>query len=62
MKWIARFALVIGVALGALYAVWMLRGRQVPTLNLRIVPGRGPDVGLTWVKLKELEEVHADAE
>ncbi len=53
MKW-ERLLLIValGALFGALFAVWWVNGRRVPTLRVSHTLGRGSQVGLEWIEIK----------
>jgi hypothetical protein len=48
---IGRLMMIVGVALGAFVAFWLLSQRRIPTLRVSFVLGRGREISLDWIEL-----------
>ncbi len=53
MRW-GRLLLIVvlGAAFGALFAVWWVNGRRIPTLRVSHTLGKGSQVALEWIEIR----------
>jgi len=49
---IGRIVFVLGAALGAFVAFWLISQRRIPTLRVSYTLGRGREVSLDWIELE----------